>query len=145
MAILSANETTGVLFDNYNVIDFLVGGWRHGNQYPYRLDGKLDLRELLSPLTNPSHEGGAGRFTDAGGAITATWDHETTGSFDFMSKAVMHNVTTNWPRFLAANVGIAIGGKVFQDVAAPKLNAMLKMVPINQRSKKKGLLKYIKF
>ena len=145
MAVLSANETTGVLFDNYSVVDFLVGGWRHGESYPYRDDQKLDLRELLSPILSPMHGGGHGRFTDAGSAEVATWGHETTGTFDFMGKAVMNNVGNTWPRFLAANVGIAIGGKVFQDVAAPKLNSMLRMVPINQKSKKKGLTKYIKF
>ena len=143
LAIISANETTGLLFDNYNIVDFLIGGYGNRPAADWaRNDQKLDLREIMAPFLGMSHGAGYGRFVEAGTDVS-TWG--PTDSTSFIFNAMKHNAINNLPRFVVANIGIALGGKLFKDIAAPRLNKALRTVPINQRGKKKGLSRYVKF
>ena len=67
VAVASANETSKLMFNNPNIYDFLVRGWTHADaasrgSAKYRSDGKLDLREMLSPLWG-DHGSGIGRIS----------------------------------------------------------------------------------
>jgi len=148
-AIVTANETTKLIANNPNVLDFLLYGWTHAEaraagSAKYRLDGQLDLREMLSPLWG-EHQSGVGRISSY---ETSAGHPEGFGNWESIGKTVMSNVTNGAPRFIFSSLAIPVGVKLFKDIAAPSLNKVLEMVPIGRKSRKpsqRGLRKYIKF
>ena len=151
---IGASITTEFVLNNPNPIDVLVGGWTHDESHPYRADGKLDLRELLSPIITPESGRGWGAFASSLPVGTSGSDYANSGvagKYKFLGNVMLDNMRKGLPRAVFSSMALPVGRMLFKDMLAQPLNKALQLdwIPMMNKRKRKpsqrGLRKFVKF